>query len=41
MNCSQLPYQAQWNDNVDTRTKPGAILRAKLPNNGTKIFTLG
>lgn len=37
MNINQLPYQGLWNYGVDTRTKPGAILRVKLPNNGTKI----
>ena len=33
--------QADWNFGVDLRTKPGAMLRFKLPNNGTKIMTLG
>jgi len=33
--------QPDWNFGVDSRIKPGAILRMKLPNNGTKITTLG
>ena len=41
MNINQLPYQDQWNNGVDLRQRPGAILRAKLPDNGTKISTLG
>jgi len=40
MNINQLPYQADWNDGVDTRTYPGAVLRAKLPNGGSKITSL-
>ncbi|KAK4948681.1 hypothetical protein LTR10_012685 [Elasticomyces elasticus] len=41
MNINQLPYQDEWNNGIDLRQKPGAILRAKLNNNGTKINTLG
>lgn len=40
MNINQLPYQPDWNFGVDSRTHPGAILRAKLQNGGTKISTL-
>jgi len=40
LNINQLPYQADWNDGVDMRTYPGAILRAKLPNGGKKITSL-
>ncbi|OQN95674.1 hypothetical protein B0A48_18198 [Cryoendolithus antarcticus] len=40
MNINQLPFQPDWNFGVDTRTHPGAILRAKLPNGGTKVSTL-
>ena len=40
MNINQLPYQDQWNNGVDLRQRPGAILRARLPDNGTKISTL-
>jgi sugar lactone lactonase YvrE len=40
MNINQLPYQPDWNFGVDSRTYPGAILRAKLPNGGTKVKTL-
>ena len=41
MNINQLPYQPMWNNGVDLRVHPGAILRVKLPGNGTKITTLG
>ncbi|MCJ1408815.1 hypothetical protein MMC19_002891 [Ptychographa xylographoides] len=40
MNINQLPYQPQWNNGTDLRTYPGAILRAKLPNDGTKATAL-
>ncbi|KAK3074263.1 hypothetical protein LTR53_003424 [Teratosphaeriaceae sp. CCFEE 6253] len=40
LNINQLPYQPDWNDGVDQRQHPGAILRAKLPGNGTKISSL-
>ncbi|CZT18818.1 uncharacterized protein RCC_04662 [Ramularia collo-cygni] len=40
ININQLPYQADWNDGVDSRTYPGAVLRAKLPNGGSKITSL-
>ncbi|KAA6410058.1 MAG: major royal jelly [Lasallia pustulata] len=40
MNINQLPYQAQWNNGTDLRTKPGAVLRCRLPNNGTKLTAL-
>ncbi|KAI4131628.1 MAG: hypothetical protein LQ338_001142 [Usnochroma carphineum] len=35
-NINQLPYQPTWNNGTDLRQHPGLILRAKLPNNGTK-----
>jgi sugar lactone lactonase YvrE len=41
MNINQLPYQPNWNEGVDGRTFPGAVLRVKLPNGGKKIMTLG
>ncbi|KAF2760598.1 hypothetical protein EJ05DRAFT_290447 [Pseudovirgaria hyperparasitica] len=41
MNINQLPYQPMWNDGVDGRVKPGAVLRAKIPNGGSKITGLG
>ncbi|KAL1305324.1 hypothetical protein AAFC00_002224 [Neodothiora populina] len=37
MNINQLPFQPDWNFGVDGRVHPGAVLRAKLPGNGTKI----
>lgn len=40
MNINQLPYQAQWNNGTDLRTKPGAALRCKLPNDGTNLTVL-
>ncbi|KAK0251656.1 hypothetical protein LTS09_013346 [Friedmanniomyces endolithicus] len=40
LNINQLPYQPDWNDGVDLRQHPGAILRAKLNNGGTKITSL-
>ncbi|QIX00365.1 hypothetical protein AMS68_005882 [Peltaster fructicola] len=40
LNINQLPYQPDWNDGIDSRQYPGAILRAKLPGNGTKISSL-
>lgn len=40
MNINQLPYQPDWNNGQDLRVYPGAILRCKLPNNGTKITSL-
>ncbi|KAF2771917.1 hypothetical protein EJ03DRAFT_11438 [Teratosphaeria nubilosa] len=36
MNINQLPYQPDWNNGQDLRVYPGAILRCRLPNNGTK-----
>ncbi|KAL9087302.1 MAG: hypothetical protein Q9159_003722 [Coniocarpon cinnabarinum] len=36
MNINQLYFQGDWNNGVDTRTHPGAILRAKLPNGASK-----
>ncbi|OCL02529.1 hypothetical protein AOQ84DRAFT_392913 [Glonium stellatum] len=41
VNINQLPYQPMWNDGVDLRVHPGAVLRCKLPGGGTKINTLG
>lgn len=40
MNINQLPYQPDWNDGVDGRVYPGAVLRCKLPGNATKIASL-
>ncbi|OTA22729.1 hypothetical protein BTJ68_14136 [Hortaea werneckii EXF-2000] len=40
ININQLPYQPAWNNGQDLRTYPGAILRCKLPGNGTKITSL-
>lgn len=40
LNINQLPYQPDWNDGIDQRIHPGAILRCKLPNGGKKINTL-
>jgi sugar lactone lactonase YvrE len=37
MNINQLPYQPSWNNGVDLRVFPGAILRAKLPNGAGKM----
>lgn len=37
LNINQLPFQPDWNFGVDGRLHPGAVLRAKLPNNGTKF----
>lgn len=41
VNINQLMYQPNWNGGVDGRVHPGAILRAKLNNNGTKIGGFG
>ncbi|EDK38842.2 hypothetical protein PGUG_02940 [Meyerozyma guilliermondii ATCC 6260] len=40
ININQLYYQAAWNNGVDTRQKPGAILRVKLENGGNKVLSL-
>lgn len=40
MNINQLPYQPDWNNGTDGRVHPGAVLRCKLPGNGTKITSL-
>jgi sugar lactone lactonase YvrE len=40
LNINQLPYQPMWNNGTDLRTHPGAVLRCKLPNGGTKITGL-
>lgn len=40
LNINQLPYQPMWNEGVDGRTHPGAVLRCKLPNGGRKIMGL-
>ncbi len=40
MNINQLPYQPMWNNGIDLTVHPGAILRARLPRNGTKINSL-
>ncbi|KAH0835172.1 hypothetical protein AYO21_10878 [Fonsecaea monophora] len=38
---NQLPYQDEWNNGVNLRQFPGAILRAKLLDNAMKITSLG
>lgn len=40
-NINQLPYQPMWNNGTDLREYPGLILRARLPDNGTKSSVLG
>lgn len=40
MNINQLPYQPMWNNGTDLRTWPGAVLRCKLIEIGTKVLTL-
>lgn len=40
-NINQLPYQPDWNNGTDLRQHPGLILRAPLPNGGTKSTILG
>ena len=40
LNINQLYYQPNWNDGVDSREHPGAILRCKLPRGGKKISSL-
>ena len=40
MTINQLFFQPLWNNGTDYRQYPGAILRAKLPNGGTKA-TMG
>ena len=37
MIINQLPYQDAWNDGMNLRHFPGAILRAKLNNGGVKV----
>ncbi|SMR63184.1 unnamed protein product [Zymoseptoria tritici ST99CH_3D1] len=37
MNINQLPFQADWNDGIEGRVFPGAVLRAKLPEGKGKI----
>jgi hypothetical protein len=34
---NQLPYQDQWNDGVELRVWPGALLRAKIDGGGGKV----
>ena len=41
LNINQLPYQPDWNNGTDLRQYPGLILRAPLPNGGTKSMALG
>ena len=36
-NVNQLMFQPSFNNGTDGRIHPGAVLRAKLPGNGTKI----
>jgi sugar lactone lactonase YvrE len=40
LNINQLPHQPNWNEGVDGRTWPGAVLRCKLPGGGRKIMSL-
>jgi sugar lactone lactonase YvrE len=40
LNINQLPYQPMWNNGTDGRIHPGAVLRCKLPNGGTKVKSL-
>jgi sugar lactone lactonase YvrE len=40
LNINQLPYQPNWNEGVDKRTYPGAVVRCKLANGGRKITGL-
>ncbi|KAK3060106.1 hypothetical protein LTS18_009358, partial [Coniosporium uncinatum] len=40
ININQLPYQPMWNNGMDLRVHPGAVLRFRIPNNGTKITSL-
>jgi sugar lactone lactonase YvrE len=40
LNINQLPWQPDWNDGEDGRLYPGAVLRCRLPNGGTKITSL-
>jgi sugar lactone lactonase YvrE len=40
MNINQLPYQDQWNNGINLREYPGAILRATIDGGGFKINTL-
>jgi sugar lactone lactonase YvrE len=40
LNINQLPHQPNWNEGVDGRTWPGAVLRCKLPGGGSKIKSL-
>lgn len=37
MNVVQSYWSPRWNNGEDLRQLPGALLRAKLPNNGTKM----
>jgi sugar lactone lactonase YvrE len=40
LNINQLPHQPNWNEGVDGRTWPGAVLRCKIPGGAGKIKTL-
>jgi sugar lactone lactonase YvrE len=40
LNINQLFFQPGWNNGMDMRTHPGAILRVKLPNGGNKMTAL-
>ncbi|KAI8941777.1 hypothetical protein NX059_002980 [Plenodomus lindquistii] len=37
VHVNQLPYRPEWNDGVDGRVFPGAVLRVKLEGGGRKI----
>ena len=40
VNVNQLPYQPNWNNGVDGRVFPGAVLRVRLPEGAGKIVGL-
>jgi sugar lactone lactonase YvrE len=40
LNINQLPYQPNWNEGVDKRRYPGAVVRCKLANGGRKVTGL-
>lgn len=37
VNIVQSYFSGRWNDGVDSREYPGAVLRVKLPDGGSKI----
>jgi sugar lactone lactonase YvrE len=40
LNINQLPFQPNWNEGVDKRSYPGAVVRCKLANGGRKVTGL-